>query len=103
MQSSGYSVVMVVGIANQIRAFLLERGIAVRQGLRFLRQALPDIMANRADAPRMVSMIEDLAGDLHHLDQDCFLKRKASKDRREARRLDIMCVRQVDLAFNHMP
>ena len=25
------------GIMNQIRAFLLERGVAVRQGLRFLR------------------------------------------------------------------
>jgi transposase len=57
-------------IVNQIRAFLLERGIAVRQGLRFLRHALPDILANRADVltPRMVHMIEDLAGDLHHLD-----------------------------------
>ena len=29
------------GIINQIRAFLLERGIAVRQGLRFLRTELP--------------------------------------------------------------
>jgi transposase len=28
-------------VINQIRAFLLERGIIVRQGLRFLRQALP--------------------------------------------------------------
>ena len=56
---------------NQIRAFLLEHGIAVRQGLRFLRQVLPDILANRADAltPRMVHMIEGLATDLHHLDE----------------------------------
>ena len=30
-------------IVNQIRAFLLERGVAVRRGLRFLRQALPDL------------------------------------------------------------
>ena len=29
-------------VINQIRGFLLERGIIVRQGLRFLRQALPD-------------------------------------------------------------
>jgi hypothetical protein len=30
----------------------------------------PDILANRADVltPRMVHMIEELAGDLHHLD-----------------------------------
>jgi transposase len=57
-------------IVNQIRAFLLERDIAVRQGLRFLRHALPDIFANRTEllTPRMVHMIEDLAGDLHRLD-----------------------------------
>jgi transposase len=30
------------GIINQIRAFMLERGIAVRQGLRFLRAELPN-------------------------------------------------------------
>jgi transposase len=33
------------GIINQIRAFLLEGGIAVRQGLRFLRAELPGILA----------------------------------------------------------
>ena len=33
------------GIINQIRAFLLERGIAVRQGQRFLRAELPRILA----------------------------------------------------------
>jgi Transposase len=36
-------------VINQIRGFLLERGIIVRQGLRFLRQALPDILAKRTD------------------------------------------------------
>jgi transposase len=57
-------------IVNQIRAFLLERGVAVRQGLRFLRHALPDTLA-RADVltPRMMNMIRDLAGDLHYLDE----------------------------------
>ena len=40
------------GIINQIRAFLLERGVAVRQGLRFLRAELPRILATRpATAP----------------------------------------------------
>ena len=33
------------GIINQIRAFLLERGVAVRQGLRFLRTEMPRILA----------------------------------------------------------
>jgi transposase len=32
------------GIINQIRAFLLERGVAVRQGLRFLRAELPRLL-----------------------------------------------------------
>jgi len=53
------------GIINQIRAFLLERGVAVRQGLRFLRAELPRILATPCHAlsPRMLRVIEDLAGD----------------------------------------
>jgi hypothetical protein len=39
-------------VINQIRGFLLEHGIAVRQGLRFLRQQLPDILAIRAASAR---------------------------------------------------
>jgi len=33
------------GVINQIRAFLLDRGVAVRQGQRFLRAELPRILA----------------------------------------------------------
>ena len=52
-------------VTNQIRSFLLERGIPVRQGLRFLRQQLPDILAKRIDvlSPRMIRIIEDLIGE----------------------------------------
>jgi transposase len=59
------------GIINQIRAFLLERGIAVRQGLRFLRAELPIVLATRTDvlSPRMLRVIEDLAGDWRRLDE----------------------------------
>ena len=59
------------GIINQIRAFLLERGVAVRQGLRFLRAELPRILAAPRDvlSPRMVHVIEDLAGDWRQLDE----------------------------------
>ena len=58
------------GIINQIRAFLLERGIAVRQGHRFLRAELPRILATPPDvlSPRMVRLIEDLASDWRRLD-----------------------------------
>src|ERR1700688_3669747 len=59
------------GVINQIRAFLLERGIAVRQGLRSLRSELPGILATSSDvlSPRMVRIIEDLAGDWRRLDE----------------------------------
>jgi transposase len=59
------------GIINQIRAFMLERGIAVRQGIRFLRTELPIILASRTDmlSPRMLHVIEDLAGDWRRLDE----------------------------------
>jgi hypothetical protein len=52
-------------VINQIRGFLLEHGIAVRQGLRFLRQQLPDILAKRSDvlSPRMIRIMEDLSGE----------------------------------------
>jgi hypothetical protein len=58
------------GIINQIRAFLLERGIAVRQGQRFLRAKLPDVLAMPADvlSTRMVRLIEGLASDWRRLD-----------------------------------
>ena len=58
------------GVINQIRAFLLERGIAVRQGLHSLRSELPGILATRTDvlSPRMLRIIEDLAGDWRRLD-----------------------------------
>jgi transposase len=59
------------GIINQIRAFLLERGIAVRQGYRFLRTELPGILAAPSDvlSPRMARIIEDLAADWRRLDE----------------------------------
>jgi len=59
------------GIINQIRAFLLERGIAVRQGQRFLRAELPRILATPPDvlSARMVRVIEDLASDWRRLDE----------------------------------
>jgi len=59
------------GIINQIRAFLLERSIAVRQGTRFLRAELPRILAMPPDvlSPRMVRIVEDLACDWRRFDE----------------------------------
>jgi transposase len=58
-------------VINQLRGFLLEHGIPVRQGLRFLRQQLPQILAMRTDvlSPRMIRIIEELIGDWEHLDE----------------------------------
>ena len=59
-------------VINQLRGFLLrpdkvrgkkrvEHGIAVRQGHRFLRKQLPQILAARSDmlSPRMIKIIGD--------------------------------------------
>src|SRR5271166_690684 len=58
-------------VINQIRSFLLERGIAVRQGPRFLRRQLPEILAKRTDvlSPRMIGIIKDLGSDWRRLDE----------------------------------
>jgi hypothetical protein len=39
--------------STKIRAFLLERGVAVRQGLRFLRAELPRILAAPPEVRRL--------------------------------------------------
>src|SRR6266481_5241953 len=59
------------GTINQIRRFLIERGIIVRQGVVPLRKALPDILSSNNDAlsPRMVTLIAELAQDWRRLDE----------------------------------
>src|SRR5262245_21837070 len=59
------------GVINQIRAFLLERGIPVRQGRQCLRAELPTILATRSDvlSASMLRLIEDLARDWRGLDE----------------------------------
>jgi transposase len=56
---------------NQIRAFLIEQGIAVRSGPRALRTSLFAILENRKDeiSPRMARLILDLYKDWCHLDE----------------------------------
>lgn len=58
------------GVINQIRAFALERGIAVRRGAAGLRIELPRILATTERlSPRMVQIIQSLAEDWRSLDQ----------------------------------
>jgi hypothetical protein len=58
-------------VINQIRGFLLERSIIVRQGLHFLRHLRPDILAKWTDvlSPRMVRIVNDLVGDWRQFDE----------------------------------
>ena len=58
-------------VTNEIRAFLLDRGIAVAKGLNRLRAALPGILGTRTEvlSPRLLHIIEDLVADWRHLDQ----------------------------------
>src|SRR6516162_3830944 len=59
------------GMINQIRGFLIERGITVRQGVAPLRRALPDILSANTGAlsPRMVNLISELVQDWRRLDE----------------------------------
>jgi transposase len=59
------------GVINQIRGFLIERGITVRQGPAPLRKALTDILSLDAGilSPRIVRLIIELAEDWRRLDE----------------------------------
>jgi transposase len=59
------------GVTNQIRGFLMERGIIVRQGVVPLRRALPDILSSNTGAlsPRIVNLISELVQDWRRLDE----------------------------------
>src|SRR5258708_23845206 len=48
-------------VINQIRGFLLKRGVPVRQGATAVRFALPDLLATRSDvlSPRLLPRVED--------------------------------------------
>ncbi len=50
------------GVINQIRGFLIERGITARQGPMPLRKALAEILSSDTGAlsPRMIGLIADL-------------------------------------------
>ena len=58
-------------VINQIRGFLLEHGIAIRQGPAGLRQALPSILAQPIGelSPLLLRLLEDLVDDWRQLDR----------------------------------
>jgi transposase len=58
-------------IINQIRGFLIERGITVRQGPGPLRKVLPQLLSSPPEAlsPRLLRLIAELDEDWRRLDQ----------------------------------
>src|SRR5580692_6849508 len=74
---------------NQIRAFLIEQGIAVRAGLRALRNSLLAILKDRQDeiSPRMGGLIAGLYEDWISLDKR--IETITGESRRSARRKPI--------------
>jgi transposase len=71
-------------VINQIRALLLERGVAVRQGVRFLRAALPDVLGRHAEllSPRMVRVSICRSGVLrrHAFSHRVVFRRRSDRD-----------------------
>ena len=59
------------GVINQIRGFLIERGLTVRQGPMPLRKALAEILSSPSGviSPRIVRLITDLSEDWRRLDE----------------------------------
>ena len=57
-------------LINQMRAFCLKYGLAIRQGSDFFRKALPNLVADEANdlTPAMRRMLTDLFDDLTRLD-----------------------------------
>jgi transposase len=57
------------GLINQIRAFRLERGIALRPGRLVLARALPEVLAAPGErGPRRAALLEQLRGHWRALD-----------------------------------
>ena len=59
------------GIINQIRGFLIERGITVRQRPAALRNVLPEVLSAPPEAlsPRLLRLIAELDADWRRLDE----------------------------------
>jgi transposase len=57
-------------VINQIRGFLRERGLPVRQGAAALRLTLPAILSMKADrlSPQIIRLVEELSADWRYLE-----------------------------------
>jgi transposase len=81
---------------NQIRAFLIEQGIAIRTGSRALRNSLFDVLKNREDeiSPRMSDLIVGLYEDWLWLDERI---ETLTKEIEEISQREVNCIRMMSV------
>jgi transposase len=81
---------------NQIRAFLIEQGIAIRTGSRALRNSLFDVLKNREDeiSPRMSDLIVGLYEDWLWLDERI---ETITKEIEEISQREVNCIRMMSV------
>jgi transposase len=81
---------------NQIRAFLIEQGIAIRAGSRALRNSLFGVLKNREDeiSPRMSDLIVGLHEDWLWLDKRI---ETITKEIEEISQREVNCIRMMSV------
>jgi transposase len=84
------------GVINQLRAFLLERGLTPRTGRQHLARILPDVLADAGDAlsPAIVDLIERLRAEWRTLEESI---RDLTRQVTVIARHDAACQRLVEI------
>jgi transposase len=84
------------GVINQLRAFLLERGLTPRTGRQHLARILPDVLADAGDAlsPAIVDLIERLRAEWRALEESI---RDLTRQVTMIARHDAACQRLVEI------
>jgi len=81
-------------IINQIRGFLIERGITVRQGPSPVRKLLPEVLSSPPQplSPRILRVIAELHEDWRRLDESIqVLSTRSTPFRRTTRPATAIC------------
>ncbi|MGE3510227.1 MAG: IS110 family transposase [Vicinamibacterales bacterium] len=84
------------GVINQLRAFLLERGLTPRTGREHLAHVLPEVLASAGEAlsPAMQQLIERLREEWRGLDEEI---RDLTSQLSAIAREDVACQRLVEI------
>ena len=84
------------GVINQLRAFLLERGLAPRTGRQHLARILPQLLADASDelSPAMEQIIDRLQGEWRMLETNI---RELTRQVTLIARQDAACQRLIEI------